>query len=368
MRRQFPPLPLQIAKTTATNCSTDRAAAGGSTTASPLSAGLGGFASASASACASACASPRPPLGQGFRLAALTGACAYASSSPGPFRPGFFRLNTPSSCASPPPRARNMPETPSTPERRRNEFKAIVDDVGAILFDFDGTLTATPGERAATNCQKQAELCERAAMLSPMLRALRAAGCVLGILSKSSEQTITTALKKAGLTEFFDGPVIGKAVGLEGKAGFIEELLAERGRLSFLGVDGARRVLLVDDDISELERALARGIQTYAAPREGGLQQDDLDDILGAIELHRVTGLAWTAAVGSDTPLTQEPHDLRTHLSPLSSSSPRADGGDGAEPLEFEGASRDASPLQSSRRAWPSTTRCSKPGLCFAAE
>lgn len=39
------------------------------------------------------------------------------------------------------------------------------------------------------------------------------------------------------------------------------------------------RILLVDDDLLELERAKTRGIQVYAAPEDGGLQDEDFDAI-----------------------------------------------------------------------------------------
>ena len=62
--------------------------------------------------------------------------------------------------------------------------------VAVIFFDFDGTLTATPGDRAARRT-KQLELCERAAMLGPRLKSLRADGASLGIISKSTDTGIS---------------------------------------------------------------------------------------------------------------------------------------------------------------------------------
>merc|ERR1719238_343383 len=104
-------------------------------------------------------------------------------------------------------------------------MKLLKGGVSVIFFDFDGTLTATPGQLAARQCRKSVELCERAAMLRPRLQALKDGGILLGIISKSTEFTIRSALQAAGLSDFFQGPIIAKPVGLEGKAGFIEELV-----------------------------------------------------------------------------------------------------------------------------------------------
>jgi hypothetical protein len=107
---------------------------------------------------------------------------------------------------------------------------------------------------------------------------MREAGLTLGIISKSSEATIRTSLKEAGLTELFNGPLVTNAVGFEGKVGFIEDLV--RGEaLGFLGPDGLRKVLLVDDDVRELERARARGVQVFAAPEDGGLQESHFEEL-----------------------------------------------------------------------------------------
>lgn len=150
-----------------------------------------------------------------------------------------------------------------------------------MIFDFDGTLTATPGE-LAQRPQKALELKARAPLLEPRLRELRNAGLVLSVLSKSSEHTVRSALEEAGLLCYFDGPIVGKAVGFEGKAGFIDEFV-RAGRLSDLGPEDARGVLLIDDDVRELDRARARGIQTYAAPAIGGLQEADFDEIFAGL-------------------------------------------------------------------------------------
>lgn len=174
-------------------------------------------------------------------------------------------------------------ERPESPSPFRDDFRMLpAAGVAVIFFDFDGTLTATPGDRAARRT-KQLELCERAAMLGPRLKSLRADGASLGIISKSTEGTIRSALDAAELSKFFDAPLVGKAVGFEGKAGFIEDL-ALNGCLPRLGSTVKHgvpfsRILLVDDDLLELERCKARGIQVYAAPEEGGLQDEDFDAI-----------------------------------------------------------------------------------------
>lgn len=51
-----------------------------------------------------------------------------------------------------------------------------------------------------------------------------------GIVSKSTEKTIRSAVVEAGLSELVNGPVVGKALGLEGKAGIIEERRRAGGR------------------------------------------------------------------------------------------------------------------------------------------
>lgn len=77
------------------------------------------------------------------------------------------------------------PESPTlVREDFRHSFTAA--GVAVIFFDFDGTLTATPGDRAARRT-KQLELCERAPMLAPRLKSLCADGASLGIISKSTE-------------------------------------------------------------------------------------------------------------------------------------------------------------------------------------
>lgn len=182
-------------------------------------------------------------------------------------------------------------ERPESPSPFRDDFRALpAAGVAVIFFDFDGTLTATPGDRAARRT-KQLELCERAAMLGPRLKSLRADGASLGIISKSTEGTIRSALDAAELSKFFDAPLVGKAIGFEGKAGFIEDL-ALNGCLPRLGSTVKHgvpfsRILLVDDDVLELERAKARGLQVYAAPEDGGLQDEDFDVISEALRIPR---------------------------------------------------------------------------------
>jgi len=166
----------------------------------------------------------------------------------------------------------------------RAEEVQVKGDIRAAMFDFDGTLTATPGDRSERK-YKIAELKERAPLLRPWLERLRSAGIVLGIISKSSEDTILTALSRAGLRELFDGPIVAKALGFEGKAGFIQDMCLPEGHLQHLGQEGIERVLLVDDDLLELQRAREKSIQTFPAPKDGGLQYDDLQSLFGLLGL-----------------------------------------------------------------------------------
>ena len=83
--------------------------------------------------------------------------------------------------------AGRWPPGPESPSPFRDDFRMLpAAGVAVIFFDFDGTLTATPGDRAARRT-KQLELCERAAMLGPRLKSLRADGASLGIISKSTD-------------------------------------------------------------------------------------------------------------------------------------------------------------------------------------
>eukprot|EP00931_Biecheleriopsis_adriatica_P103164 TRINITY_DN78037_c0_g1_i1.p1 TRINITY_DN78037_c0_g1~~TRINITY_DN78037_c0_g1_i1.p1 ORF type:complete len:337 (+),score=61.89 TRINITY_DN78037_c0_g1_i1:65-1075(+) len=184
-------------------------------------------------------------------------------------------LATPSSCRSCHFKAVLTPRTPDPP---REDFHLITGEVRVIFFDFDGTLTTTPGG-AALRCNKQADLCERAPFLTPHLQKLRDQNITLGVISKSSIVTVRSALQAAGLDTFFeDDLLIGKATSLEGKAGVIEDLLGS-GAINPLGLEDSDKVLLVDDTVFELELASARGMQTYAAPVEGGLQASDFEAI-----------------------------------------------------------------------------------------
>lgn len=174
-----------------------------------------------------------------------------------------------------------------TPEPSRQEMKLVEGGVGLLLFDFDGTLTSVPGEKAKRG-QKKADLEQRARLLERYLEAFQSAGIVLGIITKSQEGTVRDALAEAGLQRYFAGPVIGNAIGFEGKAGFIEELLqASDFPHGQRGEAGLGQVLLVDDDVRELRRARAKGIQTFPAPQTGGLQEDDLTELVTSLGLER---------------------------------------------------------------------------------
>jgi len=178
--------------------------------------------------------------------------------------------------------------SPATPVPKREAFRQVERGFTVVMFDFDGTLTATPGDRAARS-QKKIELRQRASMLEPCLKAMQESGATLGVISKSTEGTIRDSLQAAGLSAYFQGPVVGKAVSLEGKAGIIDDL-ARRGALVGFQSAGlaeqaaSQRVLLVDDDVMELERARCAGLQTYAAPSKGGLQHEDFQAILAALQ------------------------------------------------------------------------------------
>eukprot|EP00929_Paragymnodinium_shiwhaense_P010143 TRINITY_DN114640_c0_g1_i1.p1 TRINITY_DN114640_c0_g1~~TRINITY_DN114640_c0_g1_i1.p1 ORF type:complete len:355 (+),score=70.13 TRINITY_DN114640_c0_g1_i1:135-1199(+) len=187
-------------------------------------------------------------------------------------------LMTPSSAAALTPH-RQCALTPMTPDPKRCDLNQITGDVAAIIFDFDGTLTTTPGDAGTQRWQKKEELCARAHMLAPRLKELVGSGYHLGIMSKSTEGTISHALEEAGLSKYFDLPLVGKAVGFEGKVGFIKDMVDTGGALGHLGLENLGRVLLIDDDIYELDRARREGIQTWTAPVDGGLQDADFDEI-----------------------------------------------------------------------------------------
>lgn len=166
----------------------------------------------------------------------------------------------------------------------RGDLSAIDGDVEVIFFDFDGTLTETPGTRAS-HASKMAELNARTSLLRPRLERLREAGLMLAVVSKSTEQTICSALQETGLMELINGPIIGKAAQLDGKAGVIQCLYEEGGSLEHLGAEAWAKALLIDDDISELVWARDIGMQTFAAPPQGGLQEDDFDELFRALGL-----------------------------------------------------------------------------------
>jgi serine/threonine protein kinase len=146
-----------------------------------------------------------------------------------------------------------------------------------IMFDFHGTLTATPGGKTSHTVD-QDELKERASLLRPWLQRMRDVGADLGIASKGSRPRIKSALEFAGLDGLFNGPLLCGARGVFGKAGVIEQCFSE-GIFKNLGPDDIDGVVLVDDDMYELTRAAKQGMQIYAAPEKGGLQEEDLLDI-----------------------------------------------------------------------------------------
>jgi len=149
--------------------------------------------------------------------------------------------------------------------------------------------------------------------------------------------------------DLFDGPLVANAVGFEGKAGFIDELV-RRGALAQLGQKGNSRVLLVDDDVHELVHARQRGMQTYAAPKEGGLQQADFDEIFCGLGLQ----MDGAAAVPKTTALGSTVGSARGLVAAGSVSSPTTPQSSGAQstPCSCHGAKRcvsSCSPSSSSR-------------------
>jgi len=176
---------------------------------------------------------------------------------------------------------------PGTPLPERSGYRSITGKVDVIMFDFDGTLTAVPGDRQVRS-RKRAEIVERATLLRPWLQSLREAGCLMGIISKSTETTIRDALGAGGLEAFFEAPIVGKAIGFEGKVGFIQDM-ARKGVFRRPGEMrpglANHRILLVDDDVLELERANANGMQTYAAPSDGGLREEDFAAIHASLSM-----------------------------------------------------------------------------------
>jgi len=210
------------------------------------------------------------------------GSSSATATGPGGRRfAGLQSLATPSSTRS--AAAYRYVLTPTTPDLHRDGFRLVDDELDIVFFDFDGTLTATPGESATQHGRKKAELKERADMLRPRLQGMIDAGLLLGIMSKSTENTIREALEFAELTDLFQGPIVGKALDFEGKAGIIAKM-HQSGKLS-LGEEGLSRVLLVDDDVRELDRCRDHGIQTFAAPEDGGLLDSDFDEIFVFLSL-----------------------------------------------------------------------------------
>jgi len=198
---------------------------------------------------------------------------ASESSSRQPSRRPSLQLDSPSS----------QPWDSGSPLPDRHGLKCIAGRVDAVFFDFDGTLTATPGPSAMRSTKRE-QLVERSAMLRPWLQHLVDAGLTLGIISKSSSSSLNDSLESAGLANLFRGPILPKAIGFEGKAGFIEELVQSE-RLPGIEPDCFNRVLLIDDDVLELDRCREKNIQTYAAPSDGGLQDDDFEEIFHALGL-----------------------------------------------------------------------------------
>lgn len=65
---------------------------------------------------------------------------------------------------------------------------------------------------------------------------------------------ISTALDYAGLKELFDFPLFTKAIGYDGKAGFIADFVRQGG-LCHPSFNSLQCVVLIDDALAELEFA-----------------------------------------------------------------------------------------------------------------
>merc|ERR1719428_859562 len=168
----------------------------------------------------------------------------------------------------------------------RHDFRVIVGGADIVMFDFHGTLTSTPGHLVKRRSQEVQELCARAQMLALHLGQLRKANLMLGIISRSGAGDIKHALGAASLRHLFNGPVVGNAQDIRGKAGVIQDLCTQPdGALANLGPEQMHRILLVDDDVYQLSLARDCGIPAFAAPQSGGLQESDFKEILTGVSL-----------------------------------------------------------------------------------
>lgn len=145
--------------------------------------------------------------------------------------------------------------------------------VKIIFFDFDGTLTNTPGGEGANPLR---ELKERTPLLTKYLTLLGEAGILVGILSKRRTDDLRSYLATTKLTRFFTTTVEVPTSSLGGKVSEIQKELEGK----YLVDENAA---LVDADYDELKLARGAGVHTYPAPKQGGLTESDFEAIMHMI-------------------------------------------------------------------------------------
>lgn len=77
----------------------------------------------------------------------------------------------------------------------------------------------------------------------------------------------------------------------------------QKGPLEHIGPGRLHRILLVDDDVFQLKKARDIGIQGFAAPKEGGLREEDLDLLIKSVCCPRCTSPPTSSPPTSSDPL-----------------------------------------------------------------